>query len=195
MSLRDVLDGARAAVLQFAWARGLYAPPDRRVLDGIILQHYCRAAGFERLLFVGCKKYNAKNRALFAGRWYATIDPNPKMARFGGAPHLVGRVEELEAHLPRGSVDVVVMNGVIGFGVDDAPAIARAIAACSAVLRPGGELVLGVNELLDTGVDLGALDQFSPFVFPPLGAARFTVNTPFRERTHTFAFYRRAQKG
>jgi SAM-dependent methyltransferase len=193
--LKGIVHGVRAEVLRQAWALGVWEPSDRRVLDGVILPHYRSAAGFERMLFVGCKKYNAKNRALFAGRSYATVDPNPEVARFGGSPHIVGRVEEVEAHLGRASVDVVVMNGVIGFGLDEPAAVERAIDACRAILRPGGELVLGVNELLDTHVDLASVQAltagFSPFVFAPLGAARHTVETPFREKTHTFAFHRR----
>jgi hypothetical protein len=193
--LKGMIGGLRTGLLHYAWQAGVYTPPDRQLLDGVILAHYARAPGFERVLFVGCKKYNAKNRVLFAGRSYATIDPNPEAVRFGGSPHIVGRVEEAAAHLGHGSVDAVVMNGVIGFGVDEPPAVERAIAACYAVLRPQGELVLGVNELLHAAADLGsvkALAGFVPFVFPPLGTDRLTVETPFREKTHTFAFYRRA---
>jgi hypothetical protein len=117
------------------------------------------------------------------------------VARFGGTPHIVGRVEDVEAHLGPGSVDAVVMNGVIGFGLDEPAAVERALDACHAVLRPGGELVLGVNELLDNGVDLStvaALGRFDPFVFAPLGSDRHTVATPFREKTHTFRFFKRS---
>lgn len=182
----------RASMLRCAWAAGLYEPPDRRLLDRI-LEHYAGTHGFERILFVGCKKYNAKHRALFADRAYTTIDPNPEVARFGGSRHIVGRIEDAETHLGHGSVDLVVINGVIGFGLDDPAAMERAFAACHAILRPGGQLVLGINELLGV-VDLATvkeLARFAPFAFAALGADRVTVTTPFRERTHTFAFYQR----
>ena len=54
-----------------------------------------------------------------------------------------------------GSIDVIVANGVYGFGIDDRAALGAAFAAARLVLRPGGTLVLGWN-------DVPALAPFDP---------------------------------
>jgi SAM-dependent methyltransferase len=174
----------RTEILVLGWRLGLWTPPDRRMLDSVILPHY---AG-RRVLFVGVRKYNAKNV-----RSYATIDPDPKSAAWGGSPHVVDGIENVAKHFEPASFDVVIFNGVIGHGLSDRDRIDRAFAGCFDVLRPGGELVVGVNEDAPDfpGIDVPARGKFEPFVFEPLGTDRHVVTTPLRERTHTFHFLRR----
>ncbi len=191
--IERLVRGVRSELLITAWRLGMYMPPDRRILDGVILPAYAQRAGFERMLFVGVKAYNAGNRDLYRGKSYATIDPNPAFAPFGGEPHVVDGLENIAQHFAPASFDVIVVNGVIGHGLNPKPLVERAIAGCRDALRQGGELVLGVNEQTETAVDLGgigAFARFEPIDFAPLGAARHVVETPLRERTHTFLFYK-----
>ena len=184
---------ARTEILVFGWRLGLWTPPDRRMLDEVILPHYAGRAGFERLLFVGVRKYNTGNRALFRDRAYATIDSNPASAVHGGSPHVVDGIENVAAHFEPASLDAVIFNGVIGHGLADRDRIDRAFAGCFEVLRPGGELVVGVNEDAPgyPGIDVPARTAFEPVIFELLGTNRHVVTTPLRERTHTFHFLRR----
>ena len=79
-------------------------------------------------------------------------------------------MQELDRHLAPGSVDVVIANGVFGFGIDDRAALAAAFAAAHAVLRPAGTLVLGWN-------DVAALAPFDPEpVARESGFVRSTAN-------------------
>ena len=50
---------------------------------------------------------------------------------------------------------MIVANGVYGFGIDDRAGLGAAFAAARAVLRPGGTMVLGWN-------DVPALAPFDP---------------------------------
>jgi SAM-dependent methyltransferase len=182
-----VLVEVRTELLVFGWRLGLWMPPDRRMLDELILPHYSD----RRVLFVGVRRYNAKNRALV--RSYATIDPGPKSAAWGGSPHVFDGIENVAKHFAPASFDVVIFNGVIGHGLADRGRIDRAFTGCFRVLRPGGELVVGVNEDAPDfpGIDVPARGKFEPFAFEPLGVERLVVTTPLRERTHTFYFLRR----
>lgn len=190
----ELLRWARSEVLLAGWRAGLWTPPDRRVLDGLILPWLARAPGYERVLFVGVKEYNAPNRALFAGRAYATLEPEPRFAPFGAERHFVARLEELDELVAPSSFDAIVINGVLGHGLDAPADVERALAACHRALRDGGFLVLGVNEEIPSAVDLTgvpAMRAFAPAQFPPLGATRHVLQTPLRERSHTFLFYAR----
>jgi SAM-dependent methyltransferase len=185
---------ARAEVLHYAWKRGYYQPPDRRVLEHEILGELARDPGVARVLFVGVQWYTVRYPTHFVGKTFATIDPVPGVARFGGSPHVVGQIQDLAAHFPGMVFDAIVMSGVIGFGLDDPEEVDRALAACAEALRPGGWLVLGVNELKPTHVDPSkrpAAQDFEPRGFGKRGKERIDVALPFRERRHTFLFWQR----
>lgn len=185
---------ARAEVLHFAWKRGLYLPPDRRVLKDEILAELAGDPGVERALFVGVQWYTKDYPRQFAGKTFATLDPEPKLAEFGGEPHAVGFVQDLATHFPGVVFDAIVMSGVIGFGLNDPAEVDRALEACATALRPRGWLVLGVNELKPTHVDARqrpASRHFEPRGFGARGKDRIDVVLPFRERRHTFLFWQR----
>jgi SAM-dependent methyltransferase len=99
---------------------------------------------------------------------------------------------DLDELFEPGSFDAVVANGVIGFGLDDPADCERAVRACHEVLRPGGWLVLGWNDVDDLRPvrleDLQALQCFEASVLPPFTASRHPTFSPAR---HTYDFYRR----
>lgn len=182
---------ARAEVLHVAWKHGKYTPPDRKLLEQEILP--ALAAASERVLFVGVQWYTARYRAIFEGKTFATIDPKAELAEFGSEMHAVDFVENVNAHFAETTFDAVVMNGVIGYGLNDAQKIDAALAALAHKMTKGGVLVLGVNEEKPSHVDPSKVPAAS--LFEPSGFATFepkvVVEVPFRERTHTFLFWKK----
>jgi SAM-dependent methyltransferase len=165
---------------------------DRRLLEGTLIPYFAGEAEFQRVLFVGCDFYTAHYERLFPGREYWTLDKDPARAKYGAKRHLVSRLDEAGAHFAPGSLDLVLVNGVLGWGLDRADEAEASFAACHACLRPGGVLLLGWNdtpERLPLSPDESAsLARFEPFVAPPLGVSRFLTRNPNR---HTFSFYRK----
>ena len=167
---------------------------DRRLLEETVLAGYAADASLGRLLFVGCDWYTREYVELFAPRRerYCTVDIDPAKARFGAPGHVIAPMQEIDRHFAPGSIDVIVVNGVYGFGIDDRGGLGAAFAAARVVLRPGGTLVLGWN-------DVPALAPFDPAALAgevgfrrstanPLGAWRTLTETPLR---HTFDVYNR----
>jgi hypothetical protein len=168
--------------------------PDRVLLESRLLAACAADGGLRVLLFVGCDWYTRDYVELFAPRRerFRTIDVDPAKARFGGSGHVVAPLQEVDRHFAPGSVDVIVCNGVYGFGIDDRTELGRAFAASHAVLRERGTLVLGWN-------DVAALAPFDPAPVAlaqgfaraqagPLGDWRVATDTPLR---HTFDTYER----
>ena len=185
---------ARASVLHFAWKRGRYTPPDRRLLQGEILPALARDPKNEAVLFVGVQWYTAPYWKLFEPESrISTIDMKPELAPFGATDHVVGDVCELEKAFPTKTFDAIVMNGVIGFGLNEPKAIDRALASCAKKLRDGGLLILGINEQKPTYVDPKSVASSALFEEHRLGDwdARICVDVPFREKSHTFLFWRK----
>jgi hypothetical protein len=84
--------------------------------------------------------------------------------------------------------DTVVLSGVFGFGVDEVAGQEAAIAACAAVLKPGGLLVLGWNA--DLVADPSRLMEITRH-FGASRDAELVNRVTFRGSTHTFDFYGR----
>ena len=163
---------------------------DRDTLEKVILAHYAKRPDIERVLFVGCAWYTRHYEKAFADRVYQTIDPDPWKKRFGARRHVVAGLENLAAHIAPGSLDVIICNGVFGWGLDDRVDCERAFAACFEALRPAGELIIGWNDVLEHRplelASLQALARFRPLTFEPLRCSQYLANP---ENRHVFNFY------
>lgn len=121
----------------------MYAAASRLFLEGELLPWLARHYG--RILFVGTSSYTYHYEELFRRGQYTTIDVQPRNAVWGGADHIVAPIEEIGRYRPAGSFDCIVLNGVFGFGVDDADHMRRVIEALHAALAAEGFLVVGWN--------------------------------------------------
>jgi hypothetical protein len=166
---------------------------DRRVLEQIIFAHYGGDPRINTVLFVGCDWYTAHyQRRYFAAHNYWTIDPDATRRKFGAKQHVVARLEELGQYFPRSFFDLIICNGVYGFGLDRAEDCEAAVSQCHTCLADGGHLLLGWNDVpqLDPAPlsNVRSLSRFSPYSFPAFGTWRHLTNTPIR---HTFYFYQK----
>jgi hypothetical protein len=179
-----------------AWAAGriLLHTDARLTLERRILPPIARDATFPRILFVGCEWYTWRYAWLFRRREYWTIERRPEASRHYGGPRAIADdVGRLDRHFDAGALDVVICNGVLGWGVDSAEAAAAMFAQIHRALRPGGLFVLGwTNGAPHRPVDIdttSSLRGFEPSVFPPLGTARHLTQNPL---PHVFSFFRKA---
>jgi SAM-dependent methyltransferase len=119
---------------------------DRRVLEQQILPAYAREPGITRVLFAGCASYTQHYEALFAGHKYWSIDPVAARQRHGARRHITDSLQHLAIHVPAGYFDLIVCNGVLGWGLNARKEADAAFAACHAALREGGHLLMGWND-------------------------------------------------
>jgi len=163
---------------------------DRDTLERVILPAYAARQDIKTVLFVGCAWYTRHYEKMLPGRTYWTMDPDPWKKRFGARRHIVAGLESLDAHIAPGSLDLIVCNGVFGWGLDDRADCERAFAACFKALRPSGELIIGWNDVLELRplelATLQSLARFRPLIFGPLGSAQYLANP---ENRHVFNFY------
>ena len=164
---------------------------DRRVLEGVILPFFAKRDECHRILFVGCDWYTTGYEKEFAGLEFWTLELDPDRAKYGAERHVTDSVVNLGEHFPDGHFDLLLLSGVLGWGLNDAAEAERALAACARSLAPLGVLVIGWNDfpekrLLDPR-ESEALKPLERWPFPPLGVDRHLV--PGRDR-HTFDFFR-----
>ena len=143
-----------------------------------------------RVLFVGTASYTYHYERLFRDRpdQFTTLDFNAGSAVWGASNHIVAPVQEIGRHRPEGSFDCAVLNGVFGFGVDDADAMRATVKAIHEVLVPGGLLVIGWNT--DRHADPNGLDVFEPW-FAPAKDLPWSARVTFEPEIHINDFYAR----
>ena len=186
----------RTVVLAARRALGLPATlrtEDRRILEQVILPEYARRPDIARVLFVGCASYTQRYGETFGGREYWTIDPVARRRRYGSERHIVDRLQNLGNHVPAGYFDLVVCNGVLGWGLNAPQDADTAFAVCHTHLRAGGDLLLGWNDIAPRNrvlpEEIPALRRFDMALFGPSQISRWAINAPNR---HVFNFYRKA---
>lgn len=167
---------------------------DRRILEQIIFPGYLADPRIRRVLFVGCDNYTVQYGEFFASVDFWTIEPDPKKQRYGARQHVVGTLEQLDRLFKPGSFDLVLCNGVFGWGLNTAEQCEAAFGNCRTCLADGGHLMIGWDDtpgakLASTRLcDIESLSRFDRFAFPVLGTWRYVTDTPYR---HTFEFYRK----
>jgi len=164
---------------------------DRRVLEQVIFPHFLRSEACRDVLFVGCDWYTeGYNKWFEEKKNYWTVDLDPSNEKYGARQHVVDRMQNLGRHFRRGAFDLIVCNGVFGWGLDARVDVEQAFLACHRCLRKDGVLVIGwdgVEERCPLPLEeCQSLRAFTPLIFPPLGTNEYQTDTPYH---HTYTFY------
>jgi SAM-dependent methyltransferase len=171
---------------------------DRRVLEQVIFPSFLEADRYGDILFVGCHWYTQGYNKRFEERKknYWTIEIRPAMRKYGAKQHIVDAMQNIGKHFKPDSLDLILCNGVFGWGLDARPDVEQAFQACYECLRPGGVLVIGWDDIDERRPfpleECASLRQFQPFVLNPLGTDRYATDTPWQ---HTYNFYVKPQSG
>ena len=165
---------------------------DRRILEQLILPEYAERPEISRILFVGCAAYTQQYGQFFAGGEYWTIDPVARRRRYGSTRHIVDTLQNLGQHVAPEYFDLIVCNGVLGWGLNTLADADAAFAACYSHARAGGELMLGWNDIAPRNrvvpEDIPALSCFEK---RPFGSAQLTRWKVDAVNRHVFDFYRK----
>ncbi|WP_162617971.1 class I SAM-dependent methyltransferase [Salinicola halophilus] len=151
-----------------------YRYGDRRLLEDVILPSLDRDPAVTSVLLVGCAWYTRHYPRLLPRTHVVTMEIDPAKAPFGGERHLVANMVDIEDHVAPGSLDAVVCNGVLGWGLDDADAVEAAFAGAVTCLKPQGLFLLGWNDVVPRNGcaphSIAALDGLEAVPVPGLGA-------------------------
>jgi SAM-dependent methyltransferase len=174
----------------------LYHPRhDRYLLEQVIFPALRSRRDIRTILFVGTDCYTASYPALFADREFVTLDIDPVNARYGAGRHVVDTFANVGAHFAPGSLDAVICNGVVGWGLNRPDEIDAAMRQSFECLRPEGILILGWNDIEPwRPVPLEQIEGFQSFVpwtLPPFPSPTYPT---LGEMRHVFSFYMRPDR-
>ena len=169
-----------------------YPSEDRSILECLIIPYFQLSPEHKSVLFVGTDWYTQGYARMFGLKQFSTVDAMPSAARYGASHHIVGGMQTIDRHFRPDSLDLVVCNGVVGWGLDRTADAEAAFNAAHDCLRPGGHMIVGWNDLEQhrpyrlSGLD--SMARFEPWVFPPLATSQHLVDNAWR---HVFSFYRK----
>ena len=165
---------------------------DRVILEQVILPSLASTRTIEKILFVGCAAYTQQYEKIFRDKEYWTIDPKRVKRKYGSKRHIVDSITQIKTYIPENYFDVIIMNGVIGFGLNHIVDIEQAMNACYSILASQGILLVGWNDTARrTPTDMWAipaLGKFRQYYFAPLQTCHY--RTEGSER-HTLSFYQK----
>jgi hypothetical protein len=164
--------------------------PDRSILEETILPYFGQNKYYQRVLFVGCSAYTQWYEKFFENKEYWTIDHKHIKRKYGSQRHIVDNIVNLARYFRHNYFHVIIMNGVIGFGLDKPDEIEKALDACFDMLDRGGILMLGWNDHpTRMPIDISAiqaLKKLRQYIFDPLQTWHMRTEGRYR---HTFSFY------
>jgi hypothetical protein len=165
---------------------------DRMILEQVILPSFASTTTIQKVLFVGCAAYTQQYKDMFREKEYWTIDPKRVKKKYGSERHIVDSIIKIETYITKDYFDVIILNGVIGFGLNRIGDIEQAINACYATLASQGILLVGWNDTarrIPTDIQaIHALGKFRPYHFEPLQACHYRTEGSQR---HTLSFYQK----
>jgi len=162
--------------------------PDRRFMEEEILPCF-RSADVKRVLFVGCRWYTRGYGEWFSGtqKEYWTTDIERRSAAWGARNrHIVCDVRCIDRYVASHFFDVVILNGVFGFGLDDNISMNKSLVAIHHVLSANGLLLIGWNRgLVPDPSSLGDL----PVLFDHKSVLSLPRRKEFKNSPHVYDFF------
>ena len=167
-----------------------YDSEDRTLLENRVLPFYQLSDEHQSILFIGVNWPTQGYVRMLSHKSLVTLDILPSMARYGSGRHIVASAADIDQYFEPHSLDLVVMNGVFGWGLDSAADVERTVAGFHRCLRPGGHLLVGWNDLKGHRAwvpeAVGSMRMFKPLVFPTLGVSEIRIDNVWR---HVYQFY------
>ncbi|MBD3253040.1 methyltransferase domain-containing protein [Candidatus Pacearchaeota archaeon] len=174
-------------IQEYAYEREEYE--DRDVLERIIIPYLLSKINPKKILDVRREDYQKFYNLFFKGRELWTIDKNPKRKKYGSENHITDDVVNIKNYFSENSFDLIIMNGVFGWGLNKPEDVEKTILSFYKILRKGGIFVFGWNDIPDLKPleleNIESLKKFKPYFFEPLKTISFKSLT----EEHTYSFF------
>lgn len=163
---------------------------DRGILEEIILPYFGKSVQYRKILFVGCAAYTQSYEKFFESKEYWTIDYKKIKRKYGSPNHITDSIVNLGKYFQDNYFNLIIMNGVIGYGLNNVSDIEDALDACFSTLDKKGIFVLGWNDYKRRKPveirNILALKKFTEHYFDPLQTCHFKAGHRFG---HIFSFF------
>lgn len=164
---------------------------DRELLENTILPFFTTRA--KTVLFIGCEWYTKNYCQYFAKSDYWTLEADPAKKVYGSQQHIADYAQNMASHFQSDFFDLILCNGVLGWGLNTPEDVERACAGFATCLKPKGILMIGWNDHPQHRpnppiTEIKSLKLLSPYIFPLLNSSAHRCQ---RSLNHVFNFYQK----
>jgi hypothetical protein len=163
--------------------------PDRIWMEQVLLPIISNA-GFSKILFAGCAPYTWHYELFFNNKstQYLTTDIEPRARIWGARKHFVCRIQDIDKHIKSDCIDMVLFNGIFGWGVNSIDDMNKSLRSMYKILKkPDGILLIGWDiGATDDPLELSVLRTHYQHV-PVLG---LPSRTTFEHSRHVYDIFR-----
>lgn len=168
---------------------------DRLFLEGEIFPWIVREVKPQAVLDVGCDWYTSSYESLLGVARYDSLDLDPEKSRYASkrrkGQHHLGSLLELHRFVAPASYELVICNGVLGWGVNGREEVEQAAVQMAMCLRSGGWLIVGWNDINERRPQGMEVFERSPWELASFGPSQgHSILTATKSR-HTFCFFRK----
>jgi hypothetical protein len=147
---------------------------NRRFLEQKIFPLISGNGRYRKILFAGTEIYTWHYHKFFPRSEFCTIDYDKSKSRYGHKNHhTIGSVCSLSKYYNRSDFDVIIYNGLIGFGLNSKHDVDQALCEAFQALSDDGILIVGWNntpEYLDFCLEtLPGYQLFTKYIPVELG--------------------------
>ena len=121
----------------------------RNYFEKQILPYFHASSHFEKILIVGIANYTQHYTKYFKNKkLIRTIDLDKSQLKFAKKKiHIHDSVENVKKYFDDESLDLVLMNGVYGWGLNDKNGLVNSLIGINNILKKDGWLVFGYNQV------------------------------------------------
>ena len=158
---------------------------DRDILEKIIFPYVLACFNPKKILDIGRENYQEFYNEFFHGRQLWTIDIDPAKHEFGSIHHITDDAINLKKYFNNNNFDFILMNKVLGQGLNNKKKIQIIFNAIYDILKPGGIFILGYSDNIIPLNEISGLKKFKPHYFKPFKKSKFIC----AENEHIYKFY------
>ncbi len=174
---------AKRLIKKYTYPREKYE--DRDVLERIIFPYILGHLNPKKILDVGREDYEKFYNLYFKHKEFWTIDNDPAQKKFGAKNHIIDDVINIKKYFSDNYFDLIIINGVFGWGLNEENKVQKAFMSIYEILRPEGILVFGWNDDVVPIEKISGLNKLKPYYFKPLKTDKFKCING----NHTYNFY------
>lgn len=167
----------------------------RNYFEYTLLPNFHNDPKFQRILMVGVARFTQHYLPYFKNKEHLrTIDTDPEVARYSKTEiHIVDSIENIDQHADGDTFDLVLMNGVYGWGLSGEDSLKKSLDAVHKVMKKDGVLLFGWNEMDEYDPlqirSKTYFDSFRPYEFD--GRTEIKLPQSRNPKNHVYSFYKK----
>ncbi len=162
---------SRYLIKKYAYKRKKYE--DRDTLERIILPYILSRKNPKTILDVGREDYQEFYNLFFINKEFWTIDIDPQKKEFGSQNHITDNVINLKKYFKDNYFDFILINGVLGWGLNKKNEIQDTFNILYDILKPNGIIIVGWNDTPIPLKNIEGLNKLKKYYFKPLKGNQF----------------------